>query len=147
MTLSAQALEDIMSVPRFHRDFFKKHWGKNTGIFIKTPLPLGVVWAHFRKFTQYHDENEKAFFFRFWESSIFIEYWKYFSFSYERVRRFFIDNQGSNHFEIHFCIDNKVTTFTPNLNKIKQESVLASPFTLDDEDHRILQEIVDKGTF
>ena len=71
MTLPDGALEDRDLVPSFHKDFFKKHWGQNTGIFIRTTAPMDEVWGHFRKFTRIQVEEDKRWvYFRFWDPRI-----------------------------------------------------------------------------
>ncbi len=55
----------------FHRDFFKKHWGRGTGIFIKSVAPLDSIKRHFRKFTKLKmEEDGRWVFFRFWDPTI-----------------------------------------------------------------------------
>lgn len=68
MTLPDRAWEDRDYVPAFHKDFFKKHWGKNTGIFIRTTALMSEVRRHFRRFPRIQDSNGKWFYFRFWDS-------------------------------------------------------------------------------
>lgn len=77
MTLSGGAWNSSDSVPDFHKDFFKTHWGEHTGIFIRTTALFDEVWRHFRKFTRVQMEEDKRWvFFRFWDPrtiSTFIE--------------------------------------------------------------------------
>ncbi|MBK4218087.1 DUF4123 domain-containing protein [Paracoccus caeni] len=40
------------NAPRFHRDFFRKHWGYGTGILLRSTIPMEDVRQHFRKFTK-----------------------------------------------------------------------------------------------
>ncbi len=66
MTLPEGALDDRDKVPAFHKDFFARHWGENTGIFIRTPALMSEVWGHFRKFTRIQmEEDGRWVYFRF----------------------------------------------------------------------------------
>jgi|GEM_PF-6874399 len=67
MTLPEGAWEDKDKVPHFHKDFFKNHWDKNTGILIRSAEPMDALHHHLRKLTKATNEQEKAYFIRFWE--------------------------------------------------------------------------------
>jgi len=71
MTLPQRAWDDNDAVSPFHKKFFASHWGKNTGIFVRTTASMDEVWAHFRKFTKVQMEDDKRWvFFRFWDPRI-----------------------------------------------------------------------------
>jgi hypothetical protein len=56
--------EEVMYTPSFHKDFFKKFWGKGTGIFIRTTANMDDTSKHLRKFTKVqHPEGQRIFFF------------------------------------------------------------------------------------
>lgn len=74
VTLNEDQLMDDSSVPKFHRDFFSKYWGKNTGIFIHSSEPLDKLNFHLKKFTKVQDETGKWFFFRFFDPRIMAHY-------------------------------------------------------------------------
>lgn len=75
MTLPDGAWDDRNLVPSFHKSFFDKHWGKNTGFFICTPALMADVWGHFRKFVRLQREDTKTWiFFRFWDPRISAPY-------------------------------------------------------------------------
>ena len=58
-------------VPYFNRDFVQRHWGKGTGLILRTSAPFDVVRAHLRKFTKLRREADgKWYFFRFWDPRI-----------------------------------------------------------------------------
>lgn len=66
MTLPEGAWDNRDLVPSFHKDFFKKHWGQPTGVFIRTPALMSEVWGHFRKFTRIQmEEDGRWVYFRF----------------------------------------------------------------------------------
>ncbi len=55
--------EEVIDTPKFHRDYFEKHWGKNSGIFIRSTANMEDVSKHFRKFTKVeHPEGRRVFF-------------------------------------------------------------------------------------
>jgi hypothetical protein len=58
MTLPEGAWDEKDIVPDFHKDFFDKHWNKDTGIFIRTQSNIDTVWEHFRKFTRVQMEDD-----------------------------------------------------------------------------------------
>jgi len=71
MTLPEGAWNDKDKVPEFHKDFFHRHWGENTGIIVRTSASFNEVWGHFRKFTKVQVEEDKRWvFFRFWDPRI-----------------------------------------------------------------------------
>lgn len=57
--------------PRFHRDFFARHWGQGTGILVTSTASLDTLKRHFRKFTKLRREDDpRWFFFRFWDPAV-----------------------------------------------------------------------------
>ena len=71
MTLPDGAWDDKDLVPSFHKNFFDKHWGQNTGMFIRTSALFADVWGHFRKFPRIQVEEDKRWvYFRFWDPRI-----------------------------------------------------------------------------
>ena len=90
MTLPRGAWENNDAIPYFHKDFFVNHWGKNTGIFIRTMAPLDEVLAHFRKFTKVQVEgDERWVFFRFWDPKIANTYYPAIRHDKEKVTQWF----------------------------------------------------------
>lgn len=68
MTLPEEVLGNFDHVPSFHKDFFGKFWGQDTGIFIRTTAMFDEVLNHFRRFTKVQMEADKRWvFFRFWD--------------------------------------------------------------------------------
>lgn len=49
-------------------------WHKEPGIYIRSRANFEDLWRHFRQFTQIQDENNKWYFFRFWEPWVLREY-------------------------------------------------------------------------
>lgn len=63
--------------PRFHRDFFANHWGRGTGIFLRSTAPLDEMKRHFRRFTKLQREGDSRWhFFRFWDPAIASVYFR-----------------------------------------------------------------------
>ena len=90
MTLPDGGWEDNDRVPAFHQDFFAKHWGKNTGIFIRTMASMDEIWAHFRKFTKVQVEDVNGWqFFRFWDPRVAGKYFAGVKGWYDRACRWF----------------------------------------------------------
>ncbi len=76
MTLPDGAWQDGDLVPSFHKSFFDKHWGHNTGLFIRTPASFDDVWGHFRKFPRMQVEDDRRWmYFRFWDPRIAPSYY------------------------------------------------------------------------
>ena len=68
MTLPEEVLGNFDHVSSFHKDFFGKLWGQDTGIFIRTTAKFDEVWNHFRRFTKVQMEEDRRWvFFRFWD--------------------------------------------------------------------------------
>lgn len=65
LSLTQQQMEDDDSVPQFHKDFFAKHWGQNTGIFVHSKDDIPTLARHFKKFIKIQNEQKKWFYFRF----------------------------------------------------------------------------------
>ncbi|RJE82394.1 DUF4123 domain-containing protein [Paracoccus onubensis] len=77
-------------VPRFNRDFLKRHWGQNTGIIVRSHAPFDAVRKHFRKFTKLRRESGGGwFFFRFWDPRIASIYLRTVQHSGERAEQWF----------------------------------------------------------
>lgn len=90
MTLPEGAWDNKDKVPDFHKNFFAKHWGENTGVFIRTTAPMNEVWRHFRKFTKVQVEEDKRWvFFRFWDPRIAHKYFPIHQFDKERTSLWF----------------------------------------------------------
>lgn len=95
-TLTQSSLDGDEHLPRFHKTFFQKHWGENTGIFIRTTLPMEAVWQHFRKFTKVvmEDDGQKVFFL-FYDPRVLPKYLRNISNNEEKVRSFCTTNTDS----------------------------------------------------
>ncbi|MFT6606066.1 MAG: hypothetical protein ACJA2X_001242 [Halocynthiibacter sp.] len=64
-------------------------WQTGPGLFIRTEASLGEVCQHLRRFTRVQNTDGTWLHLRFWEGTIFTEYWRHFEHSWERVARFF----------------------------------------------------------
>lgn len=65
-------------------------WERNLGIYIRSRASFKKVRRHFRKFIRIQDNNDKWYFFRFWESSYSFDYFPALGKSLEHVRRWFL---------------------------------------------------------
>lgn len=91
MTLPDGAWDDTNSVPAFHKNFFDKHWGQNTGIFIRTSASMAEVWGHFRKFTLVPREGySKRVFVTFWSAQYVQLYFPHIASNKDRVATWFL---------------------------------------------------------
>lgn len=101
MTLPDGAWENHDKVPAFHKDFFTRHWGQNTGIFIRTTALMSEVWGHFRRFTQVQVEEDRRWvYFRFWDPKVATYYFPSVRHSRKYVQKFFLKNDGGRRFQI-----------------------------------------------
>lgn len=49
-------------------------WHKEPGIYVRSRASFDEIWKHFRKFTRIQDEDDKWYFFRFWEPDVLKTY-------------------------------------------------------------------------
>jgi hypothetical protein len=100
LSLSAAALEDGQHVPRFHKDFFKRHWGKNTGIIIRTSASFDELRTHLRKFTRMQIEGSNEWrYFRFWDPRVASDYFEYIQTAPQKVLQWFCMRDGAQKVE------------------------------------------------
>ena len=101
MTLPDGAWDTNDFVPDFHKNFFTKHWGKNTGVFIRTTACMPEVWNHYRKFTLASREGyKKRFFVTFWNEQYIRLYFPHIADNQDRVALWFL----RDNFIIHSMI-------------------------------------------
>ncbi|WP_339108020.1 DUF4123 domain-containing protein [Thioclava sp. GXIMD4216] len=71
MSLGNRSGEEPAPGSPFHRNFFRKYWGKNVGILLRTTASMDEIWSHLRKFTRLQVEQDKRWvFFRYWDPQI-----------------------------------------------------------------------------
>lgn len=120
------------------------HWGRATCMFVTTTALLDETWEHFRKFTRFAGEDGKWFFLRFWDGALFVDYWKYFTTSPDRVARFFYTRGFEQQFTLFLQSDGGLT----RVAAIKEPSTplvtFVKPFMLDADDFAFFQKRVDK---
>ncbi|OKH87069.1 DUF4123 domain-containing protein [Thalassospira sp. TSL5-1] len=136
MTLPDGAWDDNSQVPAFHRDFFCRHWGRNTGIFIRTTALMDEVWRHFRKFTLLPREGHAGrVFVRFWDEQYIRLYFPHIASNKDRVAAWFLRNG--------FCINAiladqqegaEVRSITLRRDLFILRNAPAAPFVLTDYD-------------
>ncbi len=130
MTLPDGAFDDKDKVPDFHKDFFKKHWGQNTGIFIRTMASMDDVWKHFRKFTKVQVEEDRRWvFFRFYDPRIAPSYFDSIRHIPEKAAQW-VNLRGKN--GIERIIGNQTDleqpwSITPNWQKIADTKFIGAP--------------------
>ncbi len=83
------------TAPAFHRDYFEKHWGRSTGVLVRTTASHDELRDHFRKFTKVQCENEDGWqFFRFWDPRIAAQYFSIIATWPERISKWFTTSGG-----------------------------------------------------
>ena len=94
MTLPKGAYDDSNQVSHFHKYYLENQWQQGTGIFIRSTASMEAIHHHFRKFTQYQEDDGKHYFFRFWETNNTYDYFKQVSAMPERAKGFFRTRKG-----------------------------------------------------
>lgn len=95
MTLPGAAAEDDRAVPLFHRDFFARHWGHTTGVFLRTPAPMELMRHHFRRFTKIVNLDGKWGYFRFFDPRVAAYYYPAVGRTPEKVWQWFTTHEGA----------------------------------------------------
>lgn len=136
MTFPDGAWGDKDKVPSFHKNFFAKHWGQNTGIFIRTTALFADILGHFRKFPRIQVEEDKRWvYFRFWDPRIAPSYFNSIKTLPEKVSAWadmrrvarihsFIGNQIDNH---------NAWIITPEWEQLKGFASIGNPVLSDAE--------------
>ena len=117
LTLNNQQIADDDSVPKFHRDFFTKHWGKNTGIILQSEEPIDQVVFHLKKFIKIQDKNNKWFYFRFFDPRTMNHYLQSIQKWPQRVAKWYGANSDNELIRAFLCEDNSGETV--NVYRIK----------------------------
>jgi len=81
---------DDSTVSDFHKDFFKDHWGKREGIFIRSYMSIDDLRNHLNSFIKIQDENKKWYFFRFYDPYHFLTCMQ--MLTSEKVENFFMND-------------------------------------------------------
>ncbi|WP_114087438.1 DUF4123 domain-containing protein [Thalassospira profundimaris] len=98
MTLPKGAWDNRDLVPGFHRDLFAKHWGHNSGIFIRTTAFMEEAWNHFRKFTKVAmEEDGRSVFFLFYDPRVLPGYLRNIHENAGKVRCFCTSDAGEGY--------------------------------------------------
>jgi hypothetical protein len=105
LTLNSEQIENDESVPKFHRDFFTKHWGKNTGIIVQSEVPIDKMVFHLKKFIKIQDKNNKWFYFRFFDPRTMNHYLQSIQKWPQRVAKWYAANKDSELIQAFFCED------------------------------------------
>ncbi len=68
MTLTEDMLNGTSKVPRFHVNYFAKHWETGNGIFIQSTASFAVIYEHLRKFNHIPNEHGKWFYLKYFDN-------------------------------------------------------------------------------
>ncbi|MEM1162647.1 MAG: DUF4123 domain-containing protein, partial [Pseudomonadota bacterium] len=82
-------------IPLFHRDFFGKHWGRNTGIFLRSPAPMELIRKHLRRFTRVVLPNGNWAYFRFFDPRVATAYFPALARRPEKIWQWFTSHEGA----------------------------------------------------
>ena len=117
LTLTQEQLEDDDKVSDFHKDFFTRHWGQNTGLLLQSKSDINTLARHFKKFIKIQNEQKKWFFFRFCDPRIMNHYLGSITQWPQRVAKWFGVNGEEQLIDAVFCEDSQggvVKRFEPN---------------------------------
>lgn len=130
MTILADTNNDNQSIPRFHRDFFTKHWGKSTGIFLRTTASFDDVWQHLRRFFRVRLESSQQWvIFRFWDPRIAPSYFESIKTEPEKTAQWLTMRNG-NRISSILCEQpeaDQVWQLVPNWDCIQHNKTAANP--------------------
>ena len=119
-------------------------WGKTAAMVVTTPASLQDTSKHFRRFTRFSDENGKWFHLRFWDGALFIDYWKYFAASWERVARFFYTRDHGVPFTFYMQTQAGLVRIEPTVNPGATQLRTVTPFAFDANDHGFFEAKIDQ---
>lgn len=119
-------------------------WDRNAVMFVRTHASLETTCAHFRHFTRFMDEHGRWFHFQFWDGSLFPEYWRHFSTSFDRVARFFCGRDFSQSYSIALQYQDIITWVRPDLEALTQDGSRMTPFGLKQVDFDFFQSQIDR---
>lgn len=103
ITLSKEQLSDDNQVPKFHRDFFSRHWGKNTGILLHSSESIDKVVFHLKKFIKIQNNQGQWFFFRFFDPRTMNHYLQSIQRWPQRVAKWYGANTDNELIQTFFC--------------------------------------------
>lgn len=128
-------------VSRFHSDFFRHHWGKGTGIIVRSQASMDDLWRHFRKFTRLQvAEDRRWVFFRFWDPRIALSYFTGICDWPDRAARFFHIRHGGQRIQmfIESGDGSLCTQIIPNDRlPLERDNTSRPPMLLEDRDFRL----------
>ncbi|GAA4359874.1 DUF4123 domain-containing protein [Kangiella marina] len=105
VTLNAQQLSNNEDVPRFHRDFFSKHWGQHTGIFFHSSEPMDKLARHLKKFIKIRNNEGQWFYFRFFDPRTMNHYLQSIQRWPQRIAKWYGAQQGTELIKAILCED------------------------------------------
>lgn len=123
ISLSEEAIKngDISS---FHRQLFTQYWGKHCAIFIKSTADLSTLTLHLKKFIKLRNDDDKWFYFRFYDPRIGKDYFSWMQQDAQRVAKWFGINKGQSLIESIILETDSGKSFTA-LKPINTEQLTA----------------------
>ncbi|MEM7684363.1 MAG: DUF4123 domain-containing protein [Pseudomonadota bacterium] len=95
VSLPGQEEEADHAIPVFHRDFFGQHWGRSTGVFLRSPAPMELVRKHLRRFTRIVLPNGNWAYFRFFDPRVATSYFPAIAQKPEKIWQWFTSHEGA----------------------------------------------------
>ena len=142
LTLPSTAWEDPSQVPAFHRSFVADHWGRATGIVVRSTADMDAIWRHFRRFTRVQVEEDMRWsLFRFWDPRVAFPYFKGIRCWEERAHRFFALPSASATLTMIIEGDggSRCTQISPSKVFGPPQNTVTSPFRLVQDDIALLE--------
>lgn len=93
LTLTADQLESD-EIPAFHKDLLNQYWGKNCGIFLHSYADLDILARHCKKFIKLKDDDDRWYFFRYYDPRVAKDYFSWMATDKARVAKWFGVKQG-----------------------------------------------------
>ncbi len=93
LTLTSDQIESDQ-IPSFHKELMAKYWGNNCGIFLQSLADLDTLARHCKKFIKLKDDNERWYFFRYYDPRVAKDYFWCMASDKTRMAKWFGIKQG-----------------------------------------------------
>ncbi|WP_170157968.1 DUF4123 domain-containing protein [Litoreibacter meonggei] len=129
-----------------HRDFFKKHWGKGSGLFVRSDLSFEALRKHLRGFTRIRSSGTAKGWttFRFWDPLVARIYFLGLDHNPDRVARFFQTPSTALNFVIEHGPDAALHLWPTDLSQNFQAGG-RPPLVFDATDFALMDQVVLAG--
>ena len=129
-----------------HRDYFKRHWGKGSGLFIRSDLKFDDLRKHLRCFTRIrsNDTTDAWTFFRFWDPLVARIYFRGIDQRTDRVARFFRTPTSTLEFVIEYGTDVALHLWPADLTDDTSPE-MRTPLVFDATDHALMDQVALAG--